>query len=283
MEKQATNYGEPFILSPKNFPTQNLTPPSSNAENLLDKSCTLVQNLSSSLSFEQASVQPSFLDEWDALECGFYEQFKSYQEFIPNGSSSFFSSNAEDCKDNPSSFYPKDVELSLLPFAFDEVCDEGTLFINEWDALECGHLNAFQAFHASKVLGSVLAKEENFLDMSFVEVPLEELFSEEALPISNLFFADASDASEISRVAREISPELPLNYSGASTASVKQGLLMEVDDSEDISSDELPAKEQRTEDEAAIIVRRAFSFVFKFGRRAKNFFKRTFSGILGQE
>jgi len=208
-------------------------------------------------------------------------KFKAYQEFIPTGSSTFFSSNYEDGKLNPNSFYLKDLEFSLASFPFDEECGEVPSFINEWDALESGHLNTFKELKKAKKKDCVLAKEDNFLDVSFVEVSLEELFSEEVLPTGSLFLANAEAASESSRVVQEISPELSLNQSDASLALVEQGLLIKVDNSEEITSDELHAKEHRTEDELVIILRQAISFVSKFGKRAKNFFKRTFSISLG--
>ena len=248
MEEQ-TKYGELFSLSLKNCSSQNTMSSSSNAKDLPDNSCVFAQDLSASLSFDQDSIQPSFLDEWDALECGSYDQFKACQEFIPTGSSTFFPSNEEDNKHNPSSFNPKDLDFLLVSFPFDEECGEVPSFINEWDALECGHLNTFKKFQNTKKEDCVLAKEDDFLDVSFEEVSLEELFSEEVLPTGSLFLANAEAASESSRVVQEISPELSLNQSDASLALVEQGLLIKVDNSEEITSDELPAKEHRTEDE----------------------------------
>ena len=142
-------------------------------------------------------------------------------------------------------------------------------------------LNAFKKFQDTKKEDCVLAKEDSFLDVSFVEVSLEELFSEEVLPTGSLFLANENAASESSRVVQEISPELSLNHSDASLALVEQGLLIKVDNSEEITSDELPAKEHRTEDEWVIILRQAISFVSKFSKRAKNFFKLIFSISLG--
>ena len=197
----------------------------------------------------------------------FYDQFQAYQNFIPTGSSTFFSSNDEDSKVNPNSFYLKDLEFSFVSFPFDEESGEVPSFINEWDALECGHLNTFKKFQNTKKEDCFLAKEEDFLDMSFVEVSLEELFSEEVLLISSLFLADASAASETSEVMQEISPELSLNHSDASLALVEQGLLVKVDDSEEISTKERSTKEHRTEDERVVIPRNAIAFVSKFVTR----------------
>ena len=115
MEEQ-TKYGELFNLSPKNRSSQNIMSSSSSAKGLADESQALAQDLSPSLSFDQEGNQPCFLDEWDALECGFYDQFQAYQKFIPTGSSTFFSSNNEDSKVNSNSFYLKDLEFSLVSF-----------------------------------------------------------------------------------------------------------------------------------------------------------------------